>query len=228
MTRYKYLLFDADETLFDFKAGEKNAFREALELMSMPYSEEGYSLYHGINERIWKALERGEITRDRLKVKRFEDYFTAVGADATIAEDMAKNYMNALSHQRMPIAEAEETVRRLSFKYAVYVITNGIEFIQRGRMRGSVFEKYVRHMFISDEIGAAKPAKEYFDRVIAHIGDSDRSAYLIIGDSLTADIDGGIAAGIDTCHFDPAGAGSGGRNVTYRISHLPELIQILS
>lgn len=185
-------------------------------------------MYHDINSKIWKALERGEITRERLKIKRFEDYFTAVGANAALAENMAQTYMNSLSHQSIPLAEAEETVRCLSSLYEIYVITNGIEFIQRGRMCGSVFEKYVRHMFISDVIGAAKPAKEYFDRVVTEIGDSDRRSYLIIGDSLTADIDGGIAAGIDTCHYDPEKTGSGGRNVTYRISNLPELIQILS
>ena len=227
MTRYKHLLFDADETLFDFKTGEKCAFREALGAISMPYSETGYSLYHDINDGLWKALERGEITRDRLKIKRFEDYFSAVGADVSLAGTMAINYMNALSHQRIPIAEAEETVHLLSSKYDIYVITNGITFIQKGRMCGSVFEKYVSRMFISEEIGASKPSAEYFDKVIAEIGDSDRSAYLVIGDSLTADIDGGIAAGIDTCLFDPAEKGSDGRNVTYRISRLSELNNIL-
>lgn len=228
MTRYKHLLFDADETLFDFKAGEKCAFREALDKLSLTYSDESYALYHDINDGLWKALERGEITRDRLKIKRFEDYFAAVGVDAALAESMAVNYMEALSHQRIPMSEAEDTVHYLSHKYDIYVITNGITFIQNGRMNGSVFEKYVKHMFISEDLGAAKPSKEYFDKVIAYIGDSDRDAYLVIGDSLTADIDGGNAAGVDTCLFDPDGKGCGGRNVTYCISHLSELTQILS
>lgn len=238
MKSYEYILFDADNTLFDFDAAELAAFSALCRECGLPYSEGLYRAYSAINDSLWKRLEKNEITADFLKVERFRRLLTEnLGykcenendRDALneTAEEYRDCYMENLSRQSMLVDGAEEVCRALSSRYKLYIITNGIGRIQRRRFSSSVIYEYFTDIFISEEIGAAKPACEYFDSVISAIGDPDRRKYLVVGDSLTSDCDGAIYSGIDICRYNPANKPSDGRILTYNIRRLDELENIL-
>lgn len=233
MKKYDYLLFDADNTLFDFTQAEYNAFRITAEYASLDYSGELYSRYSVINDGLWKRLEKKEITLDFLKTERFRLLLLEYGwadDDETLAKagELRDKYMTELSLQTCLIDGADEVCHRLTDDYKMYIITNGISMIQRSRLSGSAISDCFDGVFISEEMGAAKPSEAYFDKVLAAIGESDRSKYLVIGDSLTSDCDGAIAYGLDICRYNPSSKPDDGRKLTYNIKRLEELYNILS
>ncbi len=232
MKKYEYLLFDADNTLLDFTEAERRAFRFTAEECGLNYSDELHMTYSAINDSLWKKLEVGGITLDKLKLERFRlllcgYYGGETEATLAYAERMRDTYMRSLALQAPLISGAEEICAALSEKYDMYIITNGIAEIQHSRLGLSPLLKYFKSVFISEEIGYAKPAPEYFDFVLGAIGDSDRTKYLVIGDSLSSDCDGAIASGLDICRFNPRNLPNNGRELTYTVSKLSELMEIL-
>ena len=230
--RYDILLFDADNTLFDFSLAERIAFRETAERGALPYSEELYKRYSAINEGLWKRLERGEIAVDYLKLERFRLLLCSMGCPddgdtAGRAAFLRDLYMDRLSEQTCLVEGAEEVCRTLAPQYAMYIVTNGISRIQRGRFERSALKPYFRGMFVSEEIGAQKPGKAYFDAVFSALGDPPKEKVLVIGDSLTSDCDGAIAYGRDIRRCDPKNEGDGGRKLTYTVRKLSGIPDIL-
>lgn len=230
---YDIILLDADGTLYDFDASEENAMSETLRHAGLPATREIISVYHEINDREWKALERGETTREKLKIARFEKLFLALkhrGYISTVtAEEMADYYIHRLALQCIPLPEAEEVCRALAEKCSLYVVTNGTGWIQRSRFAPSPLTKYIKETYISEELGHDKPAGEFFDMVFADIGVTKEEAAkraVIIGDSLSSDIRGGINAGIDTCWYNPKGKSSEDVTPTYTIRSLYDLYEI--
>ncbi len=202
--KYTYILFDADGTLLDFHRSESEALTDAMLLHGIEPSEEKIKLYSEINDSLWKKLERGEIEKSVLLYHRFELFFAALGV-ADDARQMARDYMNALSQKGYVLDGAEDMCRTLFGKVKLYIVTNGVEFIQRGRYAVCGIDKYFDGVFISDAIGAEKPSKKYFEYVQEHIDGFDKARTLIVGDSLTSDMRGGINFGIDTCWYAPSG-----------------------
>ena len=233
MKKYDYLLFDADNTLFDFTKAEYNAFGITAEYSGLDCSEELYSSYSVINDALWKRLEKKEVTLDFLKTERFRQLLIEYGfADdektSSKAEEMRDRYMSELSLQTCLIDGADEVCHRLKENYKLFIVTNGISSIQRSRLSGSALRDCFDGIFISEEIGYAKPSEAYFDKVLESVGDSDRKKYLVIGDSLTSDCDGAIAYGLDICRYNPTSKPDDGRKLTYNIKRLEELFDILS
>ncbi|MBE6540845.1 MAG: noncanonical pyrimidine nucleotidase, YjjG family [Ruminococcaceae bacterium] len=232
MKKYEYLLFDADNTLLDFSKAEYLAFRETCSASGIEFSEELYSTYSEINDSLWKKIEKKEITLDFLKLERFRLLLRSIGneeCEETLkkAGEMRDLYIESLAEQSCLIDGAEECVAALSKKYKMYIVTNGIAKIQRKRFFASSIKQYFSEIFISEEIGAAKPSPLFFDQVLERIGESDRSKYLVIGDSLTSDCDGAIGYGIDICRYNPNNLPDNGRKLTYNIEKLSELNEIL-
>jgi 2-haloacid dehalogenase len=201
--KYEFLLFDADGTLLDFKKSEAEALIEAMEKNGIQPSEERVALYSEINDSLWKRLERGEIEKKVLLYHRFELLFEALGITGD-AKKMAMDYMNGLSTKGYVLEGAEQMCRSLYGKAKMYIVTNGVEFIQRGRYAVCGIDKYFDDVFISDVIGVEKPSVGYFEYVAAHIDGFDPQKALIIGHSLTSDMRGGLNYGIDTCWYNPA------------------------
>ena len=227
MKKYKWLLLDADDTLLDFKRAEHDALTEALKDVGFSADDETVKIYSRINDAFWKSLERGEVTKEMLRVLRFEKFLGTVGFSAD-TETVARNYEDHLSGKSYLIPGADEVCRELSEKYGLYVITNGTVSIQRSRIGKCGLCPYLRDVFISEEAGAEKPKKTFFDYVSAHIPGFDPRYALVVGDSLTSDISGGAAYGMDTCFVDPDGKPvPEGMDVTYVIRDITELPRLL-
>ena len=186
MKEYKYLLFDLDNTLMDFDRAEETAFYAAFSASALAVDDGVYRLYHEINGGLWKQLEKGEMTRERLKDLRYEMLFERLGMpDDGRSREVSDRYFEELACQRFMMDGAEDVCRLLRPHYKMYIVTNGTYEVQRGRFFGSPLEKYFDGIFVSEHIGAAKPSPLFFDHVLKTVGDGDRSAYCVIGDSLT-------------------------------------------
>lgn len=232
MKKYEYLLFDADNTLFDFNMAEFLAFRTVTESEELPYSDQLYREYSAINDNLWKKLEKGTITLEQLKIERFRILLMMIGypdskKTTAKAAQLRDIYMDSLADQSCLIEGAAEVCRELSTRYQMYIITNGIGRIQRKRLANSELKPYFKDIFISEELGAVKPSSDYFDAVFEKIGNPAHEKCLVIGDSLTSDCDGAISYGLDICRYNPKELPDNGREITYTVKKLSELTSIL-
>ncbi len=229
--KYKYLLFDADNTLFDFGMAEYHAFMETCSHAGIQWSEEAYRVYSEINDAQWKKLERGETTQAELKIQRYREFLQWYGYSGdreTMAVCMGNDYKEALGRQIYLMPDALDVLKALTAKgYWIGIVTNGITAIQTARLAASPMRKYIRKLYISEEMGCAKPDPAFFEAVFTDLQVSDPSQYLVIGDSLSSDIDGASAAGIDSVWFCPEGSDAKGRTPAYTIHELKMLLAIL-
>lgn len=225
---YSVLLFDADNTLLDFSKTEQYAFIEVMKNHGYPYDIEVKKAYDTINHGLWKQFECGEITREDVVNTRFGKLFQKIGivGDGVAFE---KEYQEELSRGCYVIDGAMELLTTLKQKGCkIYIVTNGVANTQHRRLRESGVERYVDGIFISDELGCQKPAKEFFNVVFAAIGEEHRKDSLIVGDSLTSDILGGNQAGIKSCWYNPNGYKNETKAVAdYTITNLEELYEIM-
>ena len=195
---YKTLLFDLDSTLWDFHSAEHYALTKLLEKQGVDDVEAYIDVYVPMNRAMWRSLEKDEITREELVETRFAKLFDHVGFEKD-GKELAADYEAILGTQGQTYEGAEELLQALrDAGYDLYAATNGITTIQKGRLSNSPIAKYFKKVFISEEVGAQKPSEVFFERVAGSIPDYDKDKAVIIGDSLTADIQGGINAGIDT------------------------------
>ena len=179
------VLFDLDDTLLDFHKAEAVAIRKTLAAVGAPATDEVAARYSAINDAHWKRLEKGEVTFS--------------------AEEAWHIYEGNLSQGHWFIDGAIETLRTLSPRYALYLVSNGTASVQDKRIESAEIAPYFEKIFISQRVGINKPAKEFFDRCFAEIPDLDPTRTIIVGDSLTSDIQGGRNAKILTCWFNPHG-----------------------
>lgn len=226
MKAYRFLLMDLDDTLLDFKQAEAHALSDLLHQWQVACDEEVISTYHMYNDRCWKALERGEITKERLQTKRFEDFLAHYHLPLDPV-DAGQRYAKALSRYGIVFPGALSLVRQLAKRYELYAITNGIAMVQAGRIVSSGLAPYFKQVFVSEEAGAAKPEKAYFDYVAQKIPGFVKEEALIIGDSLSSDIQGGIHAGIDTFWYNP-GKATASLKPTYEAASLEEVQRLLT
>ena len=227
MAKYTYVLFDADETLLDFERAEREALTEALTRFGIPCDENVIELYSGINASLWKKLERREIEKSRLRVLRFELLRDALGFDADPTE-VAFAYTDSLSKQSFLLAGAINICQKLAEHCKLYIVTNGLKDVQRGRLGGSGLPPYFEGVFVSEDVGFEKPDARYFEAVAERISGFNKKDAIIVGDSLSSDIKGGIGFGIDTCWFNPKGKEKPtDMNITYTVKNLSELEDII-
>ncbi len=202
----QFVFLDLDDTLLDFHRSEEVAIRKTVKtLADREIGDDVIQLYRRINEGYWKKLEKGEITRDELRVARFEEFFAAIGLHPSA--QMAKTvYERALGTGHYFIDGAPNLLMNLSKKYSLYLASNGTASVQNSRIESSGIARYFKGIFISEVIGVNKPDRAYFDACFATIPNFDPAKAIILGDSLTSDIKGGLNAGILTCRFNPTGA----------------------
>lgn len=226
MSKYRYLLFDADNTLFDFDRCEYEALQIALCGSPLEFSPSVADEYHTINDALWKDFEKGLTTRDILRVERYKRLFECHGLYNAPYVEVSRKYETSLAEQRYETDGAFEILSSLYEKYKIYVITNGLAISQKSRFGASRLNKFFDKIYISEELGTAKPSADFFDKVIADIGDFERERYLVIGDSPSSDILGAKNAGLDSCLYSRA-SHDYGIEPTYTVHSLLSLKDIL-
>ena len=201
--KYKVLIFDADETLFDFKKAEKEAFKNSMLELDIEYDENyHFATYKEINTAIWKELEEGLITQEKLKTERFKRLIDKL--DMTFDEnDFANIYMTHLGNGSFLFDGAMELIEDLSSKYILSIVTNGLTSVQERRLKKSTIAKHFKDIVISESIGISKPNPDIFEHAINNLGTFNKDEVLMIGDNLNSDIRGGINYNIDTCWYNP-------------------------
>lgn len=227
MKTYQTLLFDVDDTLLDFAAAEDAAFRKLLLEQGFTYNDAWKQDYRLMNQELWSAYERGEMSRDEVVNTRFSKFFQKLGkeVDGRLLENSYRLY---LEDGNQLLDGALALVKELSHHYEMYIVTNGFSKTQDKRLKASGLFPFFKGVFVSEDTGFQKPMREFFDCCFASIPNLDVQTALIIGDSLSADIQGGINVGMDTCWINP----SRKENVsaiqpTYEIHHLNELLELL-
>ena len=218
---------DADDTLFDFGKCERDTLRSVLDSAGLPSDDGIIASYSAINKKYWQMLERREITKERLKYARFEEFLRTHGFAAD-PKEIAEKYADWLAFQHSLLPGAEETVRRLSRDRDLYIITNGIGPVQERRIADSGLLAYLRGVFISDVIGFVKPSRGFFEGVAKAIPGFDPDCALVVGDSLSSDVKGGIGFGLDVCWINRGGhAAPDDIKINYVIDSVTKLPELL-
>ena len=225
--RYDWLLFDADGTLLDYDKAEAAALQQTFQALAAPYQPDYLTTYRRVNAQMWRAFERGEIAQSRLKLRRFELLAEAIDIPLDPARFSA-TYLSQLGQNAQLIDGAEAMLRALSGQVNMMLITNGLHAVQRSRFALSPLPAYFADIIISEEVGVAKPAPGIFDIAFEKMGNPAKDRVLIIGDSLSSDMAGGINYGIDTCWFNPDGRARDGQvGITHEIRRLSDLPPML-
>lgn len=206
MPRFDILLWDVDGTLLDFIAAEKTAVQTLFREFGLgECTDEMVERYSRINKEYWERLERGELSKPEILVRRFADFFASEGLDASKAPEFNEQYQVRLGDTVVFCDDSYELLSSLRGRVKQYAVSNGTVVAQTRKLRRSGFDRLLDGVFLSEELGYEKPAVEFFERVFAAIGEPDRERVLIVGDSLTSDITGGNRAGIRTCWYNPKG-----------------------
>lgn len=198
----EFLFLDLDDTILDFQKAERLALAKTLESFGLPPTDTVLARYHEINREHWERLERKELTRQQVLVGRFAVLFAEMGLSAQ-AEQVARAYEENLSQGHYFLPGAEEALKSLSKKYKLYLASNGTARVQAGRLKSAGIIPYFQEIFVSEEMGYNKPDPAYFDACFARIPGFRKERAMMVGDSLTSDILGGIQAGIATCWVNP-------------------------
>ncbi len=228
MTKYEILLFDVDDTLLDFDLAENAALDRMFKEENIVVTSEMIARYKEINESMWRAFERGEVTKNTLHNTRFSMALKEFGieVDGTYFESLFQKYLREAHHY---VDGAYEVIAQLANHYHLYVVSNGVTVTQNKRLVDANLAQYFKGIFISEQTGYQKPMPDFFDYVFERIDHFDKEKALIIGDSLTSDIKGGIQSGIDTCWFNIRNVeNTSGIEPHYEIKKLQDLHDLLN
>ena len=222
----EFLFIDLDDTILDFQKAEHIALKKTLQEFGLEPTEAVCSRYSQINREHWEALERKELTREQVLLGRFATLFREVGIQVD-AEKCARRYEANLSIGHYFLPGAREAVESLGKKYKLYLASNGTKRVQASRLESAAIGEFFQDIFISQDMGADKPSIAYFERCFARIPGFDPKKAMIVGDSLSSDIQGGINAGIATCWVNPTHKTAKNVRPDYEIETLSQLEDLL-
>ena len=222
----EFLFLDLDDTILDFHRAERSAISETFRGFGLEPTEQVLKLYHEINIRHWQMLERGELTREQVLVNRFGVLFETLGKTVD-PELCARTYEHNLSLNHFFIPGALEAVQALHKKYRLFLASNGTASVQHRRLTDTGLYAYFEQVFISQALGCNKPSREYFQACYDRIPDFQPEKAIMVGDSLTSDIQGGINGGLRTVWVNPEQKKPGTIVPDFEIRHISELEALL-
>lgn len=226
MSRFTTIFWDVDDTLLDFSYSQSYAISKCFQSIGREITGEIIARYAEINDSYWKRLELGEVTKAELLTGRFITLFQEYGIQNVDVEAFRAEYQEALGSVYCYRDNSLEICRALKGRVAQYVVTNGVAATQRNKLRLAGFTELMDGLFISEEIGAPKPDKAFFDYCTGAVEERDKSRILLVGDSLSSDIKGGVQAGLATCWYRQEGTpNTSGYKPDYEISSLREVLQ---
>ena len=227
--KYPYLLFDADDTLFDFPKASARAFTLMCQTHGIPNTPEVRQLYHDINRELWDAFDRGEVSKEYVTLERYVRLLRALGLEDRDPAQCNEDYLSALGEGVYPLPHAEEVCRELVHRgHKLYILTNAVASVQRSRLRGSVFADLITAAFISEDAGASKPDRAYYEYVCDRVPELTAENAIVIGDSLATDIRGANNAGLPCCWFNPKRqTPPQGLRIDYIVTDLRQLLDIV-
>jgi len=225
--KYKWLLFDADNTLFDYDKAEALALQATFEQFGHTFNPAYLEAYRKINERVFELYAQGHITNKEVRYRRFKQLSEVLGIDLECVP-FGNTHISNLAKSAYLIHGAEETISALSQKASMAIITNGLLDVSKPRVAKSTIGRYFIDVVSAEEIGVSKPNAGFFEITLGRIGNPSKEEVLVIGDNLISDIKGGYDFGIDTCWFNPNQLSHNHDiKITYEISHLSQLLDIL-
>ena len=222
----EFLFLDLDDTILDFKKAEYIAIGKTIADFGVEPTDAVRHRYHEINKWHWEQLELGKLTRPEVLENRFKVLFGELGIGVD-SEKVARTYEKYLSQGHWFLPGAEEAVASLSQKYRLFLASNGTASVQKGRMTSANLYRFFERVFVSQEIGHNKPSRAYFDACFAAIPGFDPQRAIMVGDSLSSDIRGGIQAGIKTVWVNPDHKSCGDIRPDYEIEALSQLEDLL-
>lgn len=223
----RHVFMDVDNTILDFNKAEAIAVEKTLYALSVPHSPQVIRRYSQINLAQWKLLEQGKLTREQVKVRRYRLLFDELKTESS-PEEAARIYEGLLGQGHYFMDGAVEMLQALYGSFHLYLATNGTASVQRSRLKSAEIEPFFEQIFISEELGCNKPETEFFERCFEKIPDLKKEEAVMVGDSLTSDILGGIRAGIRTVWFNKdLKEPSGGIRPDHTIKALKELPGLL-
>ena len=225
LDKYKYLLFDLDDTLLDFGKAQILAFKKLLEDENIEYGDELFEQYETINKSLWRSFERGEISNKVVTSERFIRFFALFGMEVDGSE-VDNRFRSYLAEGNQLFEGIVEMLEKLSLTHKLYIASNGIGITQHTRLKNNNLNKYFDKIFISEEIDSKKPDREFFDIILKEVGVEDKGEVLMIGDTLTSDILGANNAGIDSCLVDIHKISNPEIVPTYKIEKTIDLLKI--
>lgn len=222
----KFIFLDLDDTILDFHRSEAVSLAKTLKSLNVEPTDKVIARYSAINLAHWKALERRELTREQVLTGRFRQLFEELGMN--VSPNVAQSlYEKNLSESHFFIDGAPRLLMTLSKKYPLYIVSNGTTLVQTSRIASSGIGRYFKGIFLSEQLGADKPQIEFFERATGQIEGYKPEESIILGDSLTSDIQGGINAGMHTCWFNPHRRERGDITPEFEIADLAEFDNVL-
>ena len=222
MTIYTCVLLDLDHTLFDSDASERDAYAGAVGAAGVADPGSLFDLYVEINRGLWRRLEAGTIDLERLRVQRFEELADRAGVEYD-AEMVADHYSELLGSCGQLYERSRPLLDALRGRVQLGLVTNGVSSTQRARLDRTGIADVFDAVVVSGEFGSAKPGRAIFEEAFRLLGEPQRAATLMVGDSLSSDIAGATNAGIDSCWFNPRGSAADGAAFTHEVSSLDEV-----
>lgn len=225
----KIILWDVDGTLLDFEASQRAALCTLFSEFGLgTCTEEMLSRYNAINNEYWQRLERNEVTKQQVLIGRFEQFFNALGIDPAFAVPFNNRYQLCLGDTIVHRDNCLALIDQLKGKVRQYIVSNGTVAAQTKKLDRSGIGKRMDGVFLSEQLGVEKPNPAFFEKVFDAIGPIDRNEVMIVGDSLTSDMQGGMNAGIHTCWYNPNSMPvPDGYRINHVITNLFDLLPLL-
>lgn len=224
----KAILFDFDNTIINYTVSERFGLEGAFREFGIPMKDEYVQIYREENQKQWRLIEKGEITTEQLRFRRFEALLDRMGFETGVSADrLGERYL----HYFAQVGELEDGAGELlewldqNWEGKKAILTNGFVDTQKARIGVTQIGGFFDEIFISDEMGSKKPDPRIFQKALERMGVEEPTEVMIVGDSLVSDIMGGKNAGLRTCWYNPSSgdAGEYRRYIDFEISHLSEL-----